>query len=92
MTEVTRTIPAKAHNVTQPDGTVVIVYAPTKQGAIAKAKAARKVEEETWSAELSTGEDLYLAHKNGTKILNPPPSIAEPDPQTDAFDDVPTGE
>lgn len=77
-------IKPKAHNVTGPDGKVVIVYAPTKQGAIAKAKEAAK-KEESWTAELASGEDLYLAAKNGTQIIDAPDSIREPDPQVDAF-------
>lgn len=84
--ETKRTIKQKAHNVTGPNFSG-IVYASTHAGAIAKAKASRKKDSETWSAELSTGEDLYNAALNKTTIIDAPASIREPDPQADAFSD-----
>lgn len=82
MTE--RTIPAKPHKVTGPDGQVHFAYAPTKQGAVTAVREHLK-QEEKWTAELASGEDLFLAAKNGTEIINAPASMRAPEPQADAF-------
>lgn len=82
-----RTIKQKAYNVFKNGAFVGIAYGATEAGAIRAARdAEQKQAEPTWEADLASGEDLFLAARDGTKIINPPDSIKPPDPQTDAFD------
>ena len=86
-TESKRTIPLKPHTVRKNRKVVAIVYAPTGAGAIRDAKAAQAKLDESWEAELTTGEELFLAGKGGgVQIINAPASMREPEPQADAFD------
>lgn len=95
----TRTLKPKAYRVRGPDAkTVTLVYASTEKGAIAKAKASRDKDAEDWSATLATGEDLYLAGVERTRIIDAPTLIqnvdhaaepqlplAEPDQESGTF-------
>lgn len=80
----TRTIKPKPYKVTDNDGKTHLAYALTEAGAIRDVRSALQ-QEETWTAELATGEDLYLAARDKTPILNAPASITAAAPQIDAF-------
>ncbi len=79
-----RELKEKPYKVTDPSGKVHLVYAKTQMGAIGDVKVALRKE---WKAELATGEDLYIAARDGLPILNAPASIATAPQQTDAFGD-----
>lgn len=66
-------IPMKAYKVKDPNGTIHLVYAQTSAGAIRDSQKSLKGE---WSADLATGEDMFLAARNGTPILNAPLSLS----------------
>lgn len=84
MSENTRTIKPKPYKVIDNDGKTHLVYALTEAGAIRDVRRALQ-REETWTAELATGEGLYLAARDKVSILNAPASIAAAAPQIDAF-------
>lgn len=81
-------IKPKCHKVTDPNGRTHLAYAPTRQGAITKVQN-HVNDPKAWSAELATSEDLILAGRNGTPIIDAPDSLAvaeldaEPGPPDD---------
>lgn len=77
-----RELKPKAYKVTDPSGRVHLAYAKTSAGAIGDVQESLR---EEWKAELATGEDLYIAAREGTPILNAPASISSAPAQTDAF-------
>lgn len=78
-----RELKSKPFVVTDPSGKEHIAYAKTQAGAITDVQTAQR---ENWTARPATGEDMYMAAREGRPILNAPASISSAPPQADAFD------
>lgn len=68
----TKRIPLKPVIVTDPEGKEHLVYAATKQGAIAYMRDLRTPPAETWKAEYATPDALIAAGRANTRIHNDP--------------------
>lgn len=80
---IRRALRAKPYRVKDPGGKVHLAYALTSAGAI---RAVQNALSEQWSAELASGEDLYIAARDNQPIINAPASIANAAQQPDLID------
>lgn len=80
-----KTLKNKPFVVTDPAGNEHLVYAKTQLGAISDVQTEQRL---NWTARPATGEDMYIAARDGRQILNAPASISHQPAQADMLDSV----